>query len=470
MTGAVAGLRALVALPAGLRSRIRYAGLALCLACLTLVAVLVLLGLAGYPPPQRAGILAGLGFLAWWWVGGYQRKRFPTAGFPLEIVVLTMTCTFLGASALANPLLVGSLLFRSLYGRLRDLGLLLAGWITATLGSLVLSVRFGFEDAVVTDAAQTVLTSAVTITILASLMFWVSYAAGRYELLVRRESALNTAAVRLATATHRDEIRSACLETLAELVGDEQGPVGLDIRLRPGPRVPETGVAGRRHTFHATIASRDTAYGEIAVLSRRPLAGEIRQPIESLAATCAMALRALGLADDLRHRAFHDALTGLANRDLFLQRAGAALTAGRPDPPAIVMIDLDGFKPINDRYGHAAGDQVLRAVAQRMNGEVRAGDVAARLGGDEFAILLEDAGTALDPARFASRLLQVIAEPIVVGGVPLTVGASIGVAVRHGHRDVDHLMNDADAAMYSAKRAGKNRVSVALTGRRVAAG
>src|SRR5690606_13352702 len=121
-------------------------------------------------------------------------------------------------------------------------------------------------------------------------------------------------------------------------------------------------------------------------------------------------------------------------------------------PVAVLLIDLDGFKPINDRHGHQAGDQVLVAVARRLDGLLDGHGLAARLGGDEFAVVLPAAGP--DPAALARRITEAVAEPIPVPGGPVTVGASVGVAVGLPH-DADRILRDADVEMYRTKATRK---------------
>ncbi|MGY1786835.1 diguanylate cyclase domain-containing protein [Geodermatophilus sp. SYSU D00698] len=162
----------------------------------------------------------------------------------------------------------------------------------------------------------------------------------------------------------------------------------------------------------------------------------------------------------LRHLAFSDPLTGLANRSLFLDRLEHALALHARDmrPVAVVFLDLDDFKAVNDTLGHAAGDELLLRVAERLTGALRGGDTVARLGGDEFAALLEDGG---DPLEAAARITAAMAVPFAVAGRTRAVGASTGVvALAAGDAAVgaDQLMARADAAMYTAKRAGKGRV------------
>ena len=170
------------------------------------------------------------------------------------------------------------------------------------------------------------------------------------------------------------------------------------------------------------------------------------------------------LEDQLQHEAFHDTLTGLANRALFTDRVTHALTRTRRSASerlAVLFVDLDEFKLVNDSLGHAAGDELLTAVAERIRACLRRQDTAARLGGDEFGILLEEADRAL-PAEIAERILDALRQPFALDARQLFVQASIGVALS-GERDAtspetaDELLRNADAAMYTAKSRGKGR-------------
>ncbi len=163
------------------------------------------------------------------------------------------------------------------------------------------------------------------------------------------------------------------------------------------------------------------------------------------------------LEEELRHQAFHDALTGLANRALFEDRLTHALAGARRHgrPVAVLFLDLDDFKTINDSLGHATGDELLRAVAIRIAGFVRVTDTAARLGGDEFAILLEILESEDDAEVIATRMLEVLKVPFEIAGRELRVNASIGLAKSDGGIGVDDLLRNADTAMYAAKEAGK---------------
>jgi diguanylate cyclase (GGDEF)-like protein/PAS domain S-box-containing protein len=169
------------------------------------------------------------------------------------------------------------------------------------------------------------------------------------------------------------------------------------------------------------------------------------------------------LQDELTFQAFHDALTGLPNRALMLNRMDQALAASEDGAGVtVLLIDLDGFKDVNDSLGHQAGDSLLCQVADRLTRCLRGTDTAARLGGDEFAVVF-DGSPAIPITEITARILAAIREPIDVDGRAIRVGASIGVAVSgpDGVTSAD-LLRDADIAMYAAKAAGKNRVEVFL--------
>jgi len=165
------------------------------------------------------------------------------------------------------------------------------------------------------------------------------------------------------------------------------------------------------------------------------------------------------LEAQLSFQAFHDPLTGLTNRRRFVDAAEAALASRTtPGTMAVLFLDLDDFKTVNDSLGHAAGDALLIGVSARLRGDLRATDVAARIGGDEFGILLTDIAGPEFAVTVAERLLARLSEPIEIAGMTVEVGASIGIAVDSASmRSVDDLLGDADIAMYQAKALGKGR-------------
>jgi diguanylate cyclase (GGDEF)-like protein/PAS domain S-box-containing protein len=163
------------------------------------------------------------------------------------------------------------------------------------------------------------------------------------------------------------------------------------------------------------------------------------------------------LQKELTHQAFHDSLTGLANRALFKDRVQHALLRARRQrrPLAVLFLDLDRFKSINDSFGHASGDALLIAVSKRLSDRVRAEDTVARLGGDEFAVLVENLAGDAELSVVAERIREAFQDPIVIDGRELAVAASVGIALSETGRETsDDLLRNADLAMYRAKAGG----------------
>jgi diguanylate cyclase (GGDEF)-like protein/PAS domain S-box-containing protein len=165
------------------------------------------------------------------------------------------------------------------------------------------------------------------------------------------------------------------------------------------------------------------------------------------------------LEEQLTHQAFHDPLTGLANRALFRDRVSHALALAQRQlhPITVLFLDLDDFKRVNDSLGHAEGDRLLIAAAERFLSCARAADTVARLGGDEFAILLEHAAGPDGRAELLERLATAMSHPFTLSGNQVQVTASIGVATAGAGDSADDLLRNADVAMYAAKRRGKGR-------------
>ncbi len=169
---------------------------------------------------------------------------------------------------------------------------------------------------------------------------------------------------------------------------------------------------------------------------------------------------------ELEHQAFHDTLTGLPNRALFRNRVEHALASQRRDhlPVAVLFLDVDDFKNVNDSLGHAAGDEVLQELGRRLEDCMRPVDTAARLGGDEFAILIHDAESELQSVEIAHRVMDKIEEPIALPSRDVTLATSIGIAFSDqtmiSRRDAEELLRNADAAMYMAKENGKGHYQI----------
>lgn len=242
------------------------------------------------------------------------------------------------------------------------------------------------------------------------------------------------------------------------------------------------GRKGQRISGSVLLAPLKTGDGIVGVLALRNQRVdayseadlEVSEVLAHLATT---AVRNVTLVDELRcsreafaHQAHHDPLTGLANRARLHERLAQVLAGGDTESLAVLMLDLDGFKRVNDSLGHAFGDQLLVEVARRLLNATRGCDLVTRLGGDEFAILLQNARTDLDATTVAERVLTALRVPFVLGTAEAVVGTSIGIARPDPHdaadgpltraavdARADALLRDADLAMYRAKSGGKGR-------------
>ncbi len=211
----------------------------------------------------------------------------------------------------------------------------------------------------------------------------------------------------------------------------------------------------------AQVQQSGTVVGSLVVASghaERSYGDADARTLTAFAEHVSLALTDAKTVKDMRE-AFHDSLTGLASRALFLDRLEHQLTAGgrTGTPVGLLFIDLDRFKVVNDTLGHAAGDQLLVEVAGRIGRTLKAGDTAARFGGDEFAVLLENVDTE-DAQGVADRIMAAIQRPFVLEGLQVFVNASIGIAIgKPGTHEAGELLRNADVAMYRAKRGGRGR-------------
>jgi diguanylate cyclase (GGDEF)-like protein/PAS domain S-box-containing protein len=211
--------------------------------------------------------------------------------------------------------------------------------------------------------------------------------------------------------------------------------------------------------FEASLVRVDGASRRVEATIANLLGGDA---VDGMVATFRDVTEQRNLERQLSHRAFHDELTGLANRALFLDRMDHALRVVRTeeDPVVVLFVDLDDFKSVNDALGHSVGDQMLRVIAERIRHVSGVGDTPARLGGDEFALLLEDRGGVDRALDVAERLLAELHEPVSLAGHDIAVLASVGVAVASPGMTTAGLLRDADIAMYEAKRAGKSQIKI----------
>jgi diguanylate cyclase (GGDEF)-like protein len=217
--------------------------------------------------------------------------------------------------------------------------------------------------------------------------------------------------------------------------------------------------AGGRLLAAPVYVGGDVAGGLVIRLSAEPgTAADCRDFLAAFAEQASLALTGAHTANEVRE-AYHDGLTGLPNRVLFLERLERALEHGRREgaATAVLFIDLDLFKQVNDTLGHAAGDELLVTVASRLRAIVRDGDMAARLGGDEFAVLLSPADPDGTAVAIAQRITEAVAQPFLLGDRETFVRASIGIAISdRAGGSADDLIQDADVAMYRAKKGRPN--------------
>jgi diguanylate cyclase (GGDEF)-like protein len=283
---------------------------------------------------------------------------------------------------------------------------------------------------------------------------------GRRRLL-ERVSEIQRQIVRRAPAS---EVIDTIVSGAAELTDSD---IAMMRRADPFDRLATPAVAGfgddASDAVHAAIAAPvselDAVVGSLIVGSRnagRRYSASERAALQTFAEHASVALGDAHMVQDAVHRAMHDALTELPNRALFADRLEQALHRAerKRTKVAVLFLDIDRFKTVNDSLGHAAGDELLVAAAGRLRRCTRPGDTAARFGGDEFAVLVEEADEHVG-ARLADRILQAFDEPFTVQGRAVRLGASIGIAI--AERPGDDPLRDGDLAMYHAKSHGRGR-------------
>jgi diguanylate cyclase (GGDEF)-like protein/PAS domain S-box-containing protein len=230
---------------------------------------------------------------------------------------------------------------------------------------------------------------------------------------------------------------------------------GAQVRLADGSPLASEGPTGTAAAVRLPVGTGD----ELWVVPERALTDAEMSILRATASTLAAGLARLRGEERMRHEAVHDPLTGLANRILLRDRLQHACSRSVREggSTAVLFLDLDNFKEVNDVHGHGVGDAVLVELGARLRTAVRPADTVARFGGDEFVVVCEQVDTPVAVA-LAGRVLDVIAQPVTLAGVEHRVSASIGVAVGNG--DVEGLLADADAAVYHAKAAGGGQLKV----------
>jgi diguanylate cyclase (GGDEF)-like protein len=244
----------------------------------------------------------------------------------------------------------------------------------------------------------------------------------------------------------------AMVEDAVVVIEDYEGAEGM---------VKELAALKMKSAMAAPVREDGHAVGSLTIATYhagRHYSATEQEMLIAFADIASLALIDARMAAEMKHQAFHDSLTGLPNRALFLDRLEHALRRARREvgsSVAVLFIDLDRFKVVNDRLGHAAGDELLAVAAKRIESCVRDVDTAARLGGDEFAVLLECTEGVISSEPIVDRVLEALRAPFDIAGHSMTVGATIGIAVSYtGRENATELLRNADLAMYQAKSAG----------------
>jgi diguanylate cyclase (GGDEF)-like protein len=295
--------------------------------------------------------------------------------------------------------------------------------------------------------------------VLAVIAHLVSAASDRSERAAARERTLSRSGLALALADDEESVRNVGLSSVVQLLEGVPGVhVEMSLGTAPTPRT------GSQVSYVLPLESRDGRMGVLTITADRDLPPETHDALDVLRTQITLSLQNVSLTTTLRHEATHDRLTGLANRTLMELHLEKSLR-DQPDRTCVLLMDLDGFKQVNDVYGHAAGDDLLRVVSRRIRTTVGDGGLVARLGGDEFVVVLDDAGH--DVAAVAQRLIDAVSEPVELAIATVSVGASAGVAPGGHGSTVGAMLREADNAMYAAKRGGRGRFTIS---RRVRSG
>jgi diguanylate cyclase (GGDEF)-like protein/PAS domain S-box-containing protein len=279
------------------------------------------------------------------------------------------------------------------------------------------------------------------------------------------EGIINTVADGIITVDHHGTVQSfnPAAERIFKFRAEEI--IGKNIReLVPTP------IAEQVALEHGTEWQRMTTLGENLMGRRKdgavfPMEMSVREMFQGDSVSYAGIVRDVSARrraeERIRHLAQHDALTDLPNRVLLADRLGAAVIRAvrHKNQLAVIFIDLNGFKPINDTYGHAIGDEVLIGVAYRLTGSLRKSDTVARIGGDEFVALIEEVTDESQVEALAHKIIEAVTKPLSVHGLLLEVTASLGISIFPEDGDsAEALLNLADKAMYFAKQQGKGRI------------
>jgi len=417
----------------------------------------------------------------------YRRGRASWwAAAPMPVLAVV------GGAGLKDPvattsMALGAMIVMSLYGRTRF-------WVARVLGA-ILTVPVTVAISPLSEGRAMPWNSPTVMGVLPQILLMSVLTRGIYLALVRqertaaRESVLARAGHAMLGVTEVERIRQVAIQAADELVLLNPGSALLILRRRPGgllvanlAGVPDE-LRGRRlgNEFAADPArlaelapdfphweidslGADPATAEmyVAVGGHRPVRPDVLDAFRTLSHQVVLAESSCFAHAELEHRAHHDHLTQLPTRAKFLRALGEAVAGASREGGVVALlnVDLDDFKQVNDGYGHTAGDELLVQMAARLAAAAQGRGLAARFGGDEFALLLTGLADAAEAERIAAVLGTHLAAPVTLGASMATVavGASIGIAVAEPGVKVADLIRRADIAMYSAKAAGKNRI------------
>ncbi|WP_157408379.1 bifunctional diguanylate cyclase/phosphodiesterase [Actinoplanes sp. N902-109] len=449
--------------------------------CLSLLLQSAHVVFAGPSTGWRAASVAALLILCAMLVLSYRRRRLELATVLLEAPLLVLASAGVVDPLATVGLVLVVLAVQSLYGTQR-------GWLTRIgvgLASLPVAVAL---TPVSTGQLLHWQTSAV-LGILPQLVLVCVVMRAVYGAMInqQRASARDAVLARIGNqmlgATDTDQVHALGAQAADELVALSPGVVTLFVRGHDD-RLQIFGVAGLPTALIGTVLPGDVLTRPRHYLDRlaphirhwdvedltagryrllggvRELDADVVDAFRTMAHQVLLAESSRQSADELRHQAYHDALTQLPNRALFFGRLADAVDRLPPGSAALLNIDLDDFKIVNDTHGHAAGDEVLVAVAAILREAAGPDGVAARFGGDEFAVLLTGLGDAVAAEAVAAEICRRVMAPFQLSAATARIGASIGVAVTRPGLTAGDLTRCADIAMYSAKAQGKNRVEV----------
>jgi diguanylate cyclase (GGDEF)-like protein len=456
---------------------------------------IAVLSLHGEAPGLKLGV-AGAMLAVWvWWLAGWRRGRFPRFAEPLEWAVAAGPVLLaLQAGSVGVGAVFAVLFARGLYGSRPDAVLrVLYSATLACVGSFAGPDSAGRDHTVIGVAA-----------IIPFFLYLLTRLLAQHDGLAGREAALRAGAEALSATLQRARIYDIATGVAFELVGRaehttvllgtlegklarivsaagedatvlhgggytrgsltrenraalDRGDV-LQYSAGNGPLTNYEPFDNRPHGLVLPLRIGGRRVGALHVASDLPVPPETQASLTTWTTALAGSLESVALHEELTRRAFHDPLTELPNRALMDRRLTEALTRCPPgQKAALLLIDLDKFKPVNDQFGHQAGDELLQLVAARLRGCVREGDSAGRIGGDEFAVVLpglDDPALATDVAQ---RVVDALEAPFQLKEHTVTIGASVGIALADpGDADSLALTRAADVAMYEAKASRTN--------------